>query len=297
MYFTNSFSERPSIDRINLNTKKHEVLIDSGLHIPVGIAIDYVAKKLYWSDSGPGIYFRIESATLEGKEREIVIYNTHQHPFGLAVDAEFIYWTDVNNNALWKRRKDYTSAESGFHEMRKFDEKPQGIIAKHLGFAGTPDCESILELMSEYNESTTEYYQVYHEEEEIEEKKIVCLNNGQQIGSECRCPRSYTGPYCEIPLCFNLCIHGRCAFTAQGYPKCVCNKGYSGSRCETNICDNFCLNNGTCAVKTGEPWGVKCNCQNGFLGSRCEINSENLCSKICSTDFDGPIKLENFECT
>ncbi|KRT84802.1 hypothetical protein AMK59_2409, partial [Oryctes borbonicus] len=293
LYFTNSFRDRPSIDRINLNTKKHEVLIDSSLHTPVGIAIDYVAKKLYWSDSGPGIYFRIETATLEGKEREIVIYNTHQHPFGLAVDHEFIYWTDVNNNALWKRKKSYVSKESGIFKLKHFEERPQGIIAKHLGFAGTPDCENVTHLMNEYNQSTTEFYLQFPTEEVTDQPKMSCLNNGKETKDGCLCARGYMGPSCEIPLCYNFCIHGKCGFTAQGYPKCTCNTGYTGSRCATNICDNFCLNNATCIRNTNEIWGARCKCKNGFFGSRCEINMGSFCNKFCQEQIEEP---KSFTC-
>lgn len=267
------------------------MLVDSGLHTPVGIAIDYIAKKLYWSDSGPGIYFRIESATLEGKEREIVIYDTHQHPFGLAVDSEFIYWTDVNNNALWKRKKNYASKESGIFKLKHFEERPQGIIAKHLGFAGTPDCENILQLINEYNDSTTEYFQQIPDE--LEDTKLTCLNEGEQIGNVCVCPRGYAGPFCEISLCHNLCVHGTCGFTAHGYPKCTCNVGYRGSRCEKNFCDNFCLNNGTCTHDIDEIWGAKCNCKDGFMGSRCEFNVENLCSIFCKNQIE---EARNIKC-
>ncbi|GJQ68099.1 cue [Trypoxylus dichotomus] len=274
LYFTNSFSDRPSVDRINLNTKEHEVLIDSNLHTPVGIAIDYVAKKLYWSDSGPGIYFRIETATLEGKEREIVIYNTHQHPFGLAVDSEFIYWTDVNNKALWKRKKSYVSKEDEILILKYFEEKPQGIIAKHLGFAGTPDCDNIIHLMNEYNQSTTEFYQQYPTEPITEQPKPSCLNNGKQTESGCVCPRGYVGPSCEIPLCYNYCLHGDCGFTVRGYPKCACHTGYTGS--------------------SKEIWGVKCKCKIGYFGSRCQIDVESFCNKFCKNQ---SAESNNFKCS
>ncbi|KAI4470371.1 vitellogenin receptor-like protein-related-related [Holotrichia oblita] len=296
LYFTNAFNDRPSIDRINLNTKQHEVIVDSGLHTPVGIAIDYVAKKLYWSDSGPGIYFRIESATLEGKEREIVIYDTHQRPFGLAVDSEFIYWTDINNNALWKRKKNHSGSKaSGRSPLKHFEERPQGLIAKHLGFAGTPDCENVMNLTREYSESTTEFYEQFVEEV-TEKMEIQCLNNGKLTGNACLCPTGYVGPFCEIPLCHNFCMHGKCGFTANGYPKCTCNAGYIGNRCEIYVCDNFCLNNGTCVHDSNEIWGAKCNCTAKFIGSRCEINIDNLCNKFCNNELEEPKNL-NCNCS
>lgn len=262
--------------------------MDSGLHTPVGIAIDYVAKKLYWSDSGPGIYFRIETATLEGKEREIVIYDTHQRPFGLAVDSEFIYWTDINNNALWKRKKNHGGSKaSGRFPLKHFEERPQGLIAKHLGFAGTPDCENIMNLTREYNESTTEFYE-HFVEPVTEQMEFHCFNNGKATGNGCLCPKGYVGPFCEIPLCHNYCMHGQCGFTANGYPKCTCNTGYIGSRCEIYVCDNFCLNNGTCTQDSIEIWGAKCNCTAKFMGSRCEINVNNICHKFCKNQLEEP---------
>lgn len=69
---------------------------------PAGIAIDYKNQQVYWGDTREGIYYRIYRADLNGKEREIVYEGTHTTPFGIAVDESSVYWTDVNNNALWR---------------------------------------------------------------------------------------------------------------------------------------------------------------------------------------------------
>lgn len=102
IYWTNSDIYHPTIERALLNGSNREVLIDSDLRQLTGIAIDYRSRRLYWADMREGIYYRIDSSNLDGKEREIVYEGTHTKPFGIAVDENAVYWTDVTNNALWR---------------------------------------------------------------------------------------------------------------------------------------------------------------------------------------------------
>lgn len=102
IYWTNSFISRPTIERSFLNGSNREVIIDTDLKMPSGIAIDYRNNRLYWVDMGEGIYNKIESSRLDGKEREMVYNGTHTKPFGIAVDDSSVYWTDIINNAIWR---------------------------------------------------------------------------------------------------------------------------------------------------------------------------------------------------
>lgn len=102
IYWTNSFLPRPTIERAFLNGSNREVIIDTDLKEPSGIAIDYKNNRLYWVDMGEGIHNKIESSRLDGKEREMVYHGIHTKPFGIAVGDSSVYWTDITNNAIWR---------------------------------------------------------------------------------------------------------------------------------------------------------------------------------------------------
>ena len=260
------------------------MLIDTDLFRPIGISVDYVTQRLYWVDMRQGIYYRIDRSDLNGRNRQIVFEGTHQKPVGVAVDVQFIYWTDVNNNALWVLKKDQIERPT---KIREFKEKPMGVVTKHLGFSGTVDCANIMEAITNYNESSTE---TFEEVVDVEESvPSLCLNRGKEVESGCECPRGFTGQQCEISLCYNYCVEGACVPSGLGYPQCHCRFGFRGTRCEINSCEQFCLNGGTCKHVKGSPWGANCTCPGNFTGTRCEIgkNMSDGCSEYCKNEQRG----------
>ena len=71
-------------------------MIVSGVHTPDGIAIDWVAKKMYWTDGG---YNLIEVAELDGSKR-LTLFNTNMHdPRAIVVDP-FHRYSLVENNLI-----------------------------------------------------------------------------------------------------------------------------------------------------------------------------------------------------
>jgi hypothetical protein len=82
--------------------------------VPRGIAVDPVAKRLYWTNSQGWI----QSSNLEGRARRNVISGGLEDPMGIAVSGGNMYWTqslegapiervnlmegDVNRPAFWK---------------------------------------------------------------------------------------------------------------------------------------------------------------------------------------------------
>ncbi|CAG9770679.1 unnamed protein product [Ceutorhynchus assimilis] len=277
IYWTNSDTYHPTIERAFLNGSNREILIDSDLRIVSGIAIDYKSQRLYWADMREGIYYRIESANLDGGEREIIFEGTHSKPFGIAVDESSIYWTDINNNALWR----YFKSDKGDSEpvkIREFPERPMGIIAKNIQIKNYPDCKELESVYENYKGDQKEVYQPETSGENI----IECLNGGQLAGNFCKCKRGYTGRFCETQNCHNFCIHGSCHLSSKGYPQCHCPRGFGGTRCEVNRCEDFCLNGGTCNYFRGDVV-PSCDCTQHYTGSRCEISTDfnSLCNMYC----------------
>lgn len=53
------------IQRAKMNGSHQEVVISNEIHHPDGVAVDWAARNLYWTD-------RIEVARLNGKHRKVI---------------------------------------------------------------------------------------------------------------------------------------------------------------------------------------------------------------------------------
>lgn len=57
------------IQRARMNGTGQEVVISNEIYHPDGVAIDWVARNIYWTDTGTD---RIEVARLNGKHRKVI---------------------------------------------------------------------------------------------------------------------------------------------------------------------------------------------------------------------------------
>ncbi|XP_064845225.1 low-density lipoprotein receptor-related protein 8-like isoform X1 [Oncorhynchus masou masou] len=73
-------------------------LIETALTAPEGLAVDWVHKNIYWTDSGDKT---ISVATGDGKKRRILIATELSEPRAIAVDPRhgFMYWSDWGTQA------------------------------------------------------------------------------------------------------------------------------------------------------------------------------------------------------
>ncbi|XP_029438438.1 low-density lipoprotein receptor-related protein 4 isoform X2 [Rhinatrema bivittatum] len=82
-----------SINRAKWDGSGQEVVVDTSLESPAGLAIDWVTNKLYWTDAGTD---RIEVSHSDGTMRTVLIWENLDRPRDIVVDpiGGFMYWTD-----------------------------------------------------------------------------------------------------------------------------------------------------------------------------------------------------------
>lgn len=255
LYWTDAYIHGPYIGRISLDKNESNTII-TGLDMPRGIVVDQYSRRIFWLDDLHGDYFAVKSANLDGSDSKIVHKSMHHVPFDIAVDESNIYWTDTQQNAVWRIAKNCSIQDLPLRIQNFTENIPKGIINRIHFLASKEsgqDCKAVFELIK----STT-----------------FTSTSGTPIG--------HSGSTCEIPVCNNYCIEGTCEIASNGNPLCKCREGFTGDRCETNLCTNHCLHGGQCLIEKGEP---NCKCPNSFFGIRCEkMDIKEMCNRFCNKE-------------
>lgn len=68
--------------RANLDGTGMETVISQGLKTTDGLAVDWVARNMYWTDTGRNT---IEVARLDGTSRKVLVNNSLDEPRAIAV--------------------------------------------------------------------------------------------------------------------------------------------------------------------------------------------------------------------
>uniref|UniRef100_A0A8C6V3R4 Low density lipoprotein receptor-related protein 1Bb n=1 Tax=Neogobius melanostomus TaxID=47308 RepID=A0A8C6V3R4_9GOBI len=124
MFWTNWNEQKPSIMRSTLSGKNMRVIISSDILTPNGLSIDHTAEKIYFSDGTLG---KIERCDFDGSNRYVIIKSGSGNFYGLAIYADFMYWSDWARRAVLRANK-YTGADT---KVLRADipHQPMGIIA------------------------------------------------------------------------------------------------------------------------------------------------------------------------
>ncbi|PSN56862.1 hypothetical protein C0J52_00666 [Blattella germanica] len=287
LYWTNRYHIRPTIERSLLNGTKKEVIVNKNLFRPMGLAVDELAGKIYWSDDKEGIYYDIRRADLDGNNTEIIHSSEYHDPVDLAIGPHEIYWSDIVHRAVWKISKDSYANDEPTKIYQYKERSPQGIIA---WTDSQLDCEPKPVTKTTAKPSTTLALSdepITASESSVREMSNYCLNSGILVPGRisrqvCHCPIGYAGKRCEVDICYNYCLNnGQCEVDRSGRPTCVCQYGTSGPRCEQDVCSDYCLNGAKCTINNeGKP---SCECKGLYIGDRCEelADSEKLCKLYC----------------
>uniref|UniRef100_A0A8C2EPV9 Low density lipoprotein receptor-related protein 1Aa n=1 Tax=Cyprinus carpio TaxID=7962 RepID=A0A8C2EPV9_CYPCA len=100
-----------------------------GLKMPRGIAVDWVANNIYWTDSGRDV---IEVAQMNGRNRKTLISGMIDEPYAIVVDPPrgTMYWADWGNHPkIETAAMDGTMRETLVHENIQW---PTGLAVDYF---------------------------------------------------------------------------------------------------------------------------------------------------------------------
>lgn len=287
LYWTNANVQNSSIERLSLDDRKHEVVVKKDLHMPRGIVVDQFTRRIFWVDDRFGDHFSIESANLDGSDRRDVVRTLYHVPYDLAVDEYNVYWTDEQDNSIWKIPKNATEDDKLVEVQTLNGDIPKAIIVRSHFLstqADNPECSAVINKIQSTLATSTPRIPLHQPVPIVESRSRQCSNNGHfdETTQSCKCQREFKGDYCEIPICYNYCIGGTCEIVGDQQAICKCHPGFSGQHCQHDNCHNYCLNDGHCIIKNDEP---TCQCPTSYLGSRCErVEINELCTRFCNKE-------------
>lgn len=285
VYWTNWNRKQPSIQRAYLTGSGLQSIITTDIRMPNAITIDHKMQKLFWSDARLD---KIERCNFDGSQRAILLTESPQHPFDLAVYGDFIYWTDLVAHAVFKANK-YNGTDLII--LRKNVARPMGIVAvafdtldctlnpclKNNGncsdicsvsLNGTVICScfkgrSLIDETNCIGKRTNCSYEDYRRKL-CKPDPCGCKNGGTCVVKKseeghynCVCPINFIGAHCDkfVPTSCNhiTCPDGGDCYLKDKRPYCKCAPGTSDYLCDKDernaeSCRNYCMNGGTCTV-------------------------------------------------
>ena len=223
-------------------------LVTANLTRPRALAFDPHTRQLFWADSRRG-HFWISRVRADGGGRAVVCSyeGSSQDAFSVAVDRDWVYWSDWASHAVW--RVDKRGADCTPRIVTSFPTaRPHGILAWP---ATEPSCDGVSaeDIAAAVTERDT-------------------AGRGDTTESSAAAAHAVSA---EEGACTNYCVHGSCALAPDQVPECSCAAGWAGPRCAEAACHNWCLQ-GTCVLLGEEP---ECLCGPGWAGDRCQERSSS----------------------
>lgn len=289
LYWTNSNHRNPTIERASLDGSNPQTLISKNLFMPTGIVVDQFTKRIFWVDDREGNHYSVENANFDGTDRQYVTKKLYNVPFNLAVDREHVYWTDLQQQAVWRTSKNSTEFDEPEKVLNFTAMAPKGIVVRsHFLSTQTEnlECYAVLNHIRSalLAPNAANALETHPTPAPSVAPTHFCLNDGylNPKSNLCICPKEYKGAHCEVLICHNYCIEGQCHISTTGYAQCTCHAGFTGDRCERDACAGFCLNGGRCELENGEP---VCQCVSSYYGRHCELmDMQTVCERYCNEE-------------
>ncbi|XP_071984527.1 low-density lipoprotein receptor-related protein 8-like isoform X2 [Engystomops pustulosus] len=102
--FWSDWGDPAKIEKAGLNGGDRQVLVSDDIEWPNGITLDVLTHRLYWVDSK---LHTLSSVDFNGSSRKLLILSEDKlsHPFGLAVFEDKVFWTDLENEAIFSANR------------------------------------------------------------------------------------------------------------------------------------------------------------------------------------------------
>ena len=107
------------IEKASLSGNQRVTVVTTYLYLPNGIELDKGNKRIFWVDAG---YDRVETVDYNGNNRKILFQLRGLHPYGVALVAPFLFFTD------WIT----------YHEVHKLDATTGKVLRSYSINGGLP---------------------------------------------------------------------------------------------------------------------------------------------------------------
>ncbi|XP_045713609.1 low-density lipoprotein receptor-related protein 8 isoform X9 [Phyllostomus hastatus] len=103
MYWSD-WGYQAKIEKSGLNGVDRQTLVSDSIEWPNGITLDLLNQRLYWVDSK---LHQLSSIDFSGGNRKMLISSPDflSHPFGIAVFEDKVFWTDLENEAIFSANR------------------------------------------------------------------------------------------------------------------------------------------------------------------------------------------------
>lgn len=95
--FWTDWGANPMIATASMDGTSRVPIITQNIIWPNGLTLDWPNERLYWVD---GKFQSIESSKLDGSDRKRVIETASNHPYGIAVFQEKLFWSDWESKSI-----------------------------------------------------------------------------------------------------------------------------------------------------------------------------------------------------
>uniref|UniRef100_A0A8C7TIE2 EGF-like domain-containing protein n=1 Tax=Oncorhynchus mykiss TaxID=8022 RepID=A0A8C7TIE2_ONCMY len=310
IYWTNWHTGRISSYELpssspNGNNNRHRRQSDSripGLKMPRGIAVDWVAGNIYWTDSGRDV---IEVAQISGQHRKTLISGMIDEPYAIVVDPQrgTMYWADWGNHPkIETAAMDGTMRETlvqdniqwptglavdYFNERLYWADAKLSVIGS-VRLNGSDPVVAVtsiknklhhpfsIDVFEDYIYGVTYINNIVFRVNKYGKGPMENLTTGMNHATDIVLYHRNKQPEMTNPCDRKKC-EWLCLLSPSG-PVCTCPNGRTldNGTCVDGTCNVQCLNGGSCFLNARKQ--PKCRCQPNFGGDKCEVDQ---CRDYC----------------
>lgn len=185
--FFSDWGSVPRIERCGLDGRDRQIIVVTDITWPNGLVIDHKDDRLYWTD---GAKYQIKSSTFEGKDVKTIIKDVKYlpHPFGIAVNDQYVYWTNWEYKSLLRTNKydgsyvetvqaDLTSPM----DIKLYDSKVQQDSGANVCGYFNGGCSHLCFPSSPWSERNVKYTCSCPDGYDIESNNRTCTKHGGNV--------------------------------------------------------------------------------------------------------------------